>query len=647
MATINGTPGNDTIYGTNDGDTIYAGNGNDLIYSGKGNDLIDAGLGRDTVVLQDASGSDTINFGTGDDEPDAGYVGDGGDHLDGSALTKDAHVILDSSFRDGTISFGDNTTTFTGAEHIYTGSGDDFLDARDMGPRTDGNTTHDGMRNGIGLHGGDGDDTIYGSDFRDTLDGGDGDDLIHAGDGEDLVESSKGNDTVFGGGGNDGIRWGNDGSIGNHDYIHGGETGESGGGDTLNMWGAADYTVTFKAGDVEAGEASYAGGNSLTFTEFEQLNTGEGNDTIDASLAYTGTDGVGVNVWSGAGNDSLIGSAGNDTLNAGYGADTIYGGKGDDIITVNGNLYGDPNSPDIGADVVIFGDGDGNDTLYGFKPPVQGPDGKWTSVDKLDLSGLHDADGNVVNAGDVIIGTDQWGWAVMHFPNGESVTMDGIRPEELESPGQLHALGVPCFTRGTKITCETGEVAVEDLAVGMMVQTRDHGLRPVRWIGSRKLTTADLAETPKLLPIQISAGALGKNCPSADLIVSPQHRVLVRSGIAQRMFGATEVLVAARQLLAVPGIEVAVVTEVDYFHILFDDHEILISNGAETESLYTGAEALKSVGAAAREEIFTLFPHLRSGIAPVTPARPFAHGRRARHLASRHLAKAQPLLDRL
>ncbi|MFB9222928.1 Hint domain-containing protein [Paracoccus cavernae] len=645
MANIDGTNDHDSLLGTAAADVINGFDGNDTIDGGAGDDLIDAGNGRDIVLVDDNSGNDTIHLGTGDDEPDAGYVQDIGDHLDAGALTQDATVVLDN-FRDGTMQFGGSTVTFTGAEHIYTGSGNDTLDARGMGARTDGNTTHDGLRNGVGLHGGAGDDVIYGSDFRDTLDGGDGDDFIDSGDGEDLIESSRGNDTVYAGGGNDGIRWGNDGSVGNHDEIYGGETGEYGGGDTLNMWGGADFTVTFRDGDVEGGSASYADGNTLLFGQFEQVNTGAGNDSVDASRAYSGSGTIGVNVWTLSGDDRLVGSAGADTLHGGHGADTIIGGAGDDIIMVNDFLFGDRNFPDTQEDIVIFADGGGNDTLMNWNAPVQGADGSWTTIDKLDVSGLHDADGNPVDVNDITIGVDQWGWAILQFPNGETITLDGVRPDQVDSPAKLHALGIPCFARGTMIRCASGrQVAVEDLAVGQLVQTRDHGLRPIRWVGSRKLSAADLDEAPKLQPIRIAAGALGFDTPSTDLMVSPQHRILVRSAIAQRMFGAPEVLVAARQLLGVEGISVAEVDSVEYFHILFDSHEILISNGAETESLFTGSEALKSVGPAAREEIFTLFPALREGELPV-PARPFAQGRRAKHMAERHIRNAHPLLDR-
>lgn len=205
---------------------------------------------------------------------------------------------------------------------------------------------------------------------------------------------------------------------------------------------------------------------------------------------------------------------------------------------------------------------------------------------------------------------------------------------------------VPCFTAGTLIETRDGFVAVETLTVGDLVRTRDHGLQPVRWIGSVKLAAAALTAQPKLRPIRIKAGALGDLTPSTDLVVSPQHRVLVRSKIALKMFGAMEVLVAAKQLLQIEGVDIAEdVAEVEYFHILFENHEVVNSNGAATESLYTGTEALKSVGAAAREEIFALFPQLRDADFAPTPARPIPSGRKSRRMTVRHVQHSRPVFS--
>ncbi|ASM73593.1 Hint domain-containing protein [Sulfitobacter sp. DFL-23] len=202
-----------------------------------------------------------------------------------------------------------------------------------------------------------------------------------------------------------------------------------------------------------------------------------------------------------------------------------------------------------------------------------------------------------------------------------------------------------CFAEGTMILTQKGERPIEALRIGDLVATLDHGFRPIRWIGARELSQADIASAPNLNPIRIKAGTLGDCSPITDLLVSPQHRVLVRSKIARRMFGADEVLIAAKQLCEIDGIEVAKdITSFKYYHMLFDQHEVVYSNGAETESLYTGPEALKSVSNEAREEILNLFPELKDAKISPPAARYLANGRMGRNLAMRHVKNGKPLV---
>ncbi|KRW94575.1 hemolysin [Paracoccus sp. MKU1] len=203
-----------------------------------------------------------------------------------------------------------------------------------------------------------------------------------------------------------------------------------------------------------------------------------------------------------------------------------------------------------------------------------------------------------------------------------------------------------CFVAGTLIETEGGFIPVEALKAGDLVVTRDNGLQPIRWIGSVRLNAARLQAQPKLRAIRIKAGVLGPNTPSSDLLVSPQHRVLVRSKIAMRMFGAMEVLVAAKQLLQIDGVDIAEdLAEIEYFHLLFERHEVVNSNGAASESLYTGAQALKSLGRAAREEILALFPQLRDADFRPEAARQLPSGRQSRKLAVRHAQHGRPLVQ--
>ena len=215
-----------------------------------------------------------------------------------------------------------------------------------------------------------------------------------------------------------------------------------------------------------------------------------------------------------------------------------------------------------------------------------------------------------------------------------------------ETPIPPSYLNPTCFGTGTLIDTAAGPRAVETLVAGDLVLTRDHGMRPLAWAGGRHLDARHLDIAPNLRPIRIRAGALGPGLPATDLTVSPQHRVLVRSKIAERLCGAPEALVAARHLCALPGIEALNPPGgIGYHHLLFDRHEIVRSNGAWTESLFTGPQALASLGPAARREIRAIFPELFGQNAPGWQgARDFLTGAQTRELTRRHLKNDKPLI---
>jgi hypothetical protein len=197
-----------------------------------------------------------------------------------------------------------------------------------------------------------------------------------------------------------------------------------------------------------------------------------------------------------------------------------------------------------------------------------------------------------------------------------------------------------CFVAGTLIETADGLRAVETLVPGDLVMTADHGLRPLVWTGSRMVNAAELQSRPKWRPVRIAAGALGVNLPARDVLLSPQHRVLVRSKIALRMFDASEVLVAAKDLVGLPGITLAEdVAEVHYVHLMFDSHQIIFAEGAPMESFFVGPMSLATLDCEARREVLALMPDL----APA-PARHMVRGTSARKMAQRHQAKARHLI---
>ncbi|SMO68796.1 Hint domain-containing protein [Paracoccus laeviglucosivorans] len=658
MADFPGTNGADSLIGTADADSMSGGDGNDTILGMGGNDTVDGGEGADRLYWKGSptGGDNAVFHGGNGHEPvwengivthltgSEGYTFDVYNHNGGDTLAlnygSDVGVTLTySTAENGTaVDANGNTVQFDGIERVWLGNGNNLVDARDAQDLfRDGPDHYVGMR----LYSGNGSDTIYGSGGTDYIQSGGGNDTVYGGAGNDVIETGGGDDVAYGGADNDGFRWGDGGSnaaIGN-DFYDGGT-----GFNTLNAWQSAPPTVEGESGagihvvlDTDSsGDIDALGGvqGHLRFENFQNLRTGGGNDVIDGSNANVD----GYRVFADWGNDSIIGSRGDDTLEGGWGGDTIIGGLGNDFISMNGDIFAQVSRPDASTDTLVLADGFGQDTIRSFAFGGEADsDGNPAPADVLDVSGLHDADGNPIRVGDVTVraDVDQYNnqFAVIHFPNGEELWFQGVDPDTLTRE-RLLAMGIPCFCRGTTILTDRGEIAVQDLRVGDMVQTRDNGLQPVRWIGSRALDRVDLALAPRLQPIRIRAGALGAGLPAADLLVSPQHRVLVRSAIAQRMFGADEVLVAAKQLTAMDGIEALSVDQVEYFHILFDRHEIIVSNGAETESLYTGPEAMKALGQSACDEIFTLFPELRD--MPATGARPFVSGGKARNMAERH-----------
>lgn len=168
---------------------------------------------------------------------------------------------------------------------------------------------------------------------------------------------------------------------------------------------------------------------------------------------------------------------------------------------------------------------------------------------------------------------------------------------------------VTCFAGGTLIETSEGPVAVEALKAGMMVLCADGNTAPLRTVLRRHVPGVLLEGSEKLQPVKINAGALGRNLPKRDLWVSRQHRMLVSSPVCERMFGVRDVLIPAHRLCEMPGIYVdSSLEEVCYFHLVFDQHQVVLAEGAPSESFYPGEEALKTLTPQAREEFNTLFP---------------------------------------
>ena len=632
--------GDDTIEGsvTDDGIDVTTGGGDDTVIGGTGDDTVDSGDDDDTVTTGD--GSDTVDGGGGDDVIDTSGPSDAIDHVvdfptpfDALDQTGDPDPTEDMDVVDG----GDGNDTITtgdDADTVFGGSGDDTIDSGIDDDLVEGGAGNDSIDAGLGadeVYGGDGDDFIDAgidaftdyanddplfpfvdpnpNDGMDTVYGGDGNDTILTGDDADTIFGDAGNDTIDAGIDDDLIEGGaGDDSIdGGHgsDLIFGGE-----GNDTIN---AAENFGAIPPGIgevVDALDPEPTNGLDTVFGE-------EGNDTIyggdDADVLFGGDDDDELyggidndDLFGGSGEDLLEGGQGSDTLDGGTGADVLDGGLDDDDLTVGA---GDTATGGFGDDVFFIdaddtdgttitidgsdgGEGDPADTTNDNYPGAPLPNG-----DVLDLTNLFSS--GLAESGSITYTSDD-------NEDGFVTLTDGtvINFEEIEN--------IICFTRGTMIVTDKGEKYIEDLVAGDKVLTKDNGLQELRWMGSRTVPA-----TGTFAPIMIKAGAMAND---RDLMVSPQHRMVVEGWKSELLFGEREVLAAAKHLVNNDTIFVKEGGEVEYFHMLFDTHEIVFANGAASESFHPGEVGISALSEASRDEVFALFPELRDDASSYGPA---------------------------
>ncbi|MEL6240952.1 MAG: Hint domain-containing protein [Pseudomonadota bacterium] len=354
----------------------------------------------------------------------------------------------------------------------------------------------------------------------------------------------------------------------------------------------------------------------------DRLKGGDGDDTI---FGLGGND----TLRGGDGDDELDGGAGCDILRGGDGDDTLIGGGGNDCLI--GGDGDDVLRGGEGADLLVGGDDD--DLFLEVSPGdvVRGGD----DFDTLDLRGSAPGGRLVITYKDDRDDDDEDDDDDDDEDDDDDDDDDDGRSgcitffdESGDEIGVLHFEGIekiiPCFTPGTLIATVEGARPVEALLPGDRVLTRDNGLQPVRWVGERTLSALELAENPQLCPVMVRQGALGRGRPERDMMVSPNHRVLIATPETALHFDNAEVLVAAKHLVGRPGIDIVRPRSVSYLHILFDRHELVLSDGAWTESFQPGDHSLAGVGSEQRAEILELFPDLatRSGVDAFAAARP-------------------------
>jgi autotransporter passenger strand-loop-strand repeat protein len=133
---------------------------------------------------------------------------------------------------------------------------------------------------------------------------------------------------------------------------------------------------------------------------------------------------------------------------------------------------------------------------------------------------------------------------------------------------------VPCYCLGTLIMTSQGETPVETLAIGDLVVTASGEHRPIKWIGCRSYAGRFLAANPNVQPIRFRAGSLGDGLPRRDLLVSPEHAMFLDDLLVPaRCLANRSTIVQERGL-----------DRVDYFHVELETHDVLLAEGAPSES---------------------------------------------------------------
>ena len=620
---VEGTAGDDVIdaayTGDPEGDLIDANDHSDAsnadsVVAGAGNDSVVAGDGSDTVFGQD--GSDTILGGAGDDEldgDDAAATG-GADSIDGGAGND--QIVGDVG--NDTLIGGD------GADSIDGGAGDDTIYG-DQAPQPGiwdyqvydydfgnvGDQAFD-IENGTLVGAGQTstfDATNLVNDARGTT--GDPDDfgMIYT---SQLLPDEDGTYT-FSTTSDDGstirildengdpLTWTQDGSSAtfmDNDYLQGANT-RSG---EVTLEAGKVYTIEVRHWENEGAEVISGTVTSPSGTPEDLANS---SMIIGPAPNAPGAD----NITGGIGDDAIFAGDGDDTVDGGAGADSVDGGAGNDTITVD---QGDTATGGTGDDYFILEDvdtsGTGNATV-----DITGGEDDETAGDTLQLtSDVTLADITFTNTDDANGGLS----GTFTMADGTVVNFDEIE-------------NIICFTPGTRILTALGERPIDDLREGDMVVTRDHGLRPIRWIGKRRVPGKG-----RFAPVCVGANALEGG--QSGLLVSPQHRILFTGYRAELLFGESEVLVPAKHLIDGRDVVQQNVEEVTYIHLMLDRHEVIYAEGIATESFHAGDIGLGAVDEAAREELFEIFPELR--------AAPYRHGKTARPCLRAHeaqLLKAQ------
>ena len=294
----------------------------------------------------------------------------------------------------------------------------------------------------------------------------------------------------------------------------------------------------------------------VTLASFDGAN---GADPEAGLIADAAGNLFGTTYSGGADNDGtvfeLVKNGSSYTLVTLASFDSVDGANPDGALIEDsaGNLFG----------TTLAGGADGDGTVFEIANTGGAYAGTPTTLLTFDgANGSAPQSGLTADAGGNLFGTTSAGGA-----NNQGTLF------ELSNVGFVTE-AVACYCRGTLILTERGEVPVEDLAIGDKVMTATRAPRPIKWIGRRSYGGRFVIGRKDILPICIKAGALADHLPRRDLWISPHHAMYLEG-----------VLIEARDLVnGLSIVQAEHVETVEYFHIELDRHDVIIAEGAASES---------------------------------------------------------------
>ncbi len=270
----------------------------------------------------------------------------------------------------------------------------------------------------------------------------------------------------------------------------------------------------------------------------------------------------------------------------------------------DGYLGGDATNDEIGDDTNQTGtvsDMDGNPIASGqiydeLFYQIQSPTGDLIYLEVIEVGGV--AVGFLVTAPlDTGVSYIEIDSGNVHTDDYDPITGDTrLLYSELDS--------VPCFCQGTTLMTAEGAQPVDWIRPGDKVMTKDHGFQPALWVGRTTISAKKLATSPGLCPIRITAHSIDTQTPAQDLRLSPEHRVLLKSYQTELLFGTDEVFSPIKAVANERDIAPdRPLHEISYYHILFQNHEIVLAEGLWVESFFPGKMALAALPAKLQAEI--------------------------------------------